>query len=179
MLKNTENSYGSLTRHFHWVMGIIILGIIIAGFIMTSMEDGDQKWFIYAQHKAFGVIILTLVPLRLMWRWMNKQPKLPDSIPNWQASLANMNILFLYTCIILMPFSGFIMSSFGGHPISFFGLFTITPFFEKHEFAAISHQLHLGFAWAIAISVSLHILGALHHHLILKDNVLKRMLNGK
>ncbi len=178
MLKNTSQSYGSYTKSFHWIMGIIIIGIIIAGFIMTSLADSDQKWFIYAQHKAFGMIILVLIPLRLFWRLINPQPKLPKSTPPWQARAANLNILFLYLCMLLMPLSGFIMSSFGGHPISIFTLFTI-PAFEKHQIAGIMHETHGWLAWGIATSVTLHVLGALYHHFILKDGVLKRMISEK
>ena len=178
MLKNTSTTYGSLTRYLHWTMGVVILGIIIAGFVMTSMENSDQKWFVYGTHKAFGVIILALIPLRLIWRLVNPQPALPKNTPAWQEKLANVNIMFLYVCMILMPLSGFIMSSFGGHPISIFGLFTIDPFFQKHALAGQSHEIHEVFAWAIAISVSLHIIGALYHHFVKKDNVLKRMVSG-
>lgn len=179
MLKNTPQSHGSVTRSLHWIMGLIIIAIIIAGFIMTSLEDSSQKWFIYAQHKAFGVIILTVIPLRILWRLMNPQPQLPKSTPLWQSKAANTNILFLYTCMLIMPFSGFIMSSFGGHPISLFTLFTIDPFFEKHEMAGIMHETHTILAWGIALSASLHIAGALYHHFILKDTVLKRMISEK
>jgi cytochrome b561 len=159
-------------------MGLTIIGIIIAGFIMTSLEPNDQKWFIYAQHKAFGMIILALIPLRILWRLINPQPKLPKNTPNWQAKAANLNIFFLYLCMLVMPLSGFIMSSFGGHPISIFNLFTI-PAFEKHQVAGLMHETHEILAWGIAASVTLHILGALHHHFILKDTVLKRMISEK
>ena len=94
MLKNTSTTYGSLTRYLHWTMGVVILGIIIAGFVMTSMENSDQKWFVYGTHKAFGVIILALIPLRLIWRLVNPQPALPKNTPAWQEKLANVNIMF-------------------------------------------------------------------------------------
>ncbi len=180
MLKNTKTNYGSITRYFHWIMGLTIIGIIIAGFIMTSLENSDQKWFIYGTHKALGMTILSLIPLRIIWRLMNNdQPRLPKDTPLWQEKLANINIMFLYLCMVLMPLSGFIMSSFGGHPISIFGLITIEPFFQKHALAGNSHEIHEIFAWAIAISVGLHILGALYHHFIKKDNVLKRMISDQ
>jgi len=178
MIKNTSNSYGVITRSLHWIMGLIIVGIIIAGFIMTSLDPSDQKWFIYAQHKAFGIIILTLIPLRILWRFLNPQPKLPKTTPHWQVKAANLNILFLYLCMLVMHLSGYLMTTFGGHPISIFNLVIIPPF-EKHQIAGIMHETHLILAWGIAASVILHVLGALHHHLILKDNVLKRMLSEK
>lgn len=178
MIKNTSESYGIIARSFHWLMGLIIIGIIIAGFVMTSLEPNDQKWFIYAQHKAFGMIILTLIPLRLLWRFLNPQPKLPKETARWQVKAATLNVFFLYFCMLLMPFSGFLMSSFGGHPISIFNLFTIPPF-EKHQIGGIMHEIHEILAWGIAASVILHVLGALYHHFILKDNVLKRILSEK
>lgn len=179
MLRNTSASYGSLTRAFHWIMGLIILTLVGVGFTMTSLDPSDQKWFLYGLHKAFGVMILSLIPLRIFWRLMNPQPPLPKTVPQWQNKAANLNVTFLYFCMLSMPLSGFIMSSFGGHPIAIFGLFTIEPFFQKHEIAGLSHTVHEYLAWGVAISVGLHILGALHHHFALRDNVLRRMISGK
>lgn len=178
MLKNTHNSYGSLTRLFHWLMALIIIGIIAVGFTMTSLDPSNQKWFLYAQHKAFGVIILALIPLRLIWRLVNPQPNYPPDLPKWQDKAATYNIRFLYLCMILMPCSGFIMSTFGGHPISMFGLFTIDPFFKKHALAGLTHEVHEVLAWGIAAAVGLHIVAALYHHFILKNSILRRMLTG-
>lgn len=106
MIKNTSKSYGVMAKSLHWIMGLTIIGIIIAGFTMTSLDPSDQKWFIYAQHKALGIVILALIPLRILWRLLNPQPKLPKTTPNWQVKAANLNILFLYLCMLVMPFSG-------------------------------------------------------------------------
>jgi cytochrome b561 len=176
MLKNTSDTYGSGARFFHWVMGLIIIGSITVGFIMTGMKDGDDKWFFYGQHKSFGLIILSLIPLRLLWRAFNAQPTLPASMPWWQTKAANLNILFLYACMILMPTSGFVMSIWGGHPIAFFNLFTIAASPEKHPIAGIAYKLHGIFGWGIALAIGMHILASFYHHFVLKDNVLKRML---
>lgn len=176
MIKNNTKAYGSITKIFHWTMGIMIIGIVIAGFIMTDMDPSDQKWFIYKQHKAFGVIILSLIPLRILWRFLNTHPALPESVPTWQRKAANLNILFLYLVMVAMPLSGFLMSSFGGHPISMFDLFQIAPFEKNPEISKPAYDVHMFLAWAIAVSIALHIAGALFHHFVRKDGVLKRML---
>ncbi len=178
MLKNTLNSYGSLTKFIHWLMALIIISLIAVGFFMADMENSDQKWFLYGTHKAFGIIVLSLIPLRIIWRLMNPQPTLPKSLPNWQKKAANANILFLYLCMVAMPLSGFIMSFFGNHPISMFGIFTIPAIERVPAISGFAHETHEILALAITASISLHILGALHHHFTKHDQVLKRMLPG-
>ncbi len=180
MLKNSSTGYGWMTKSFHWVMAIVIIGIIIAGFIMTRMDPSDTKWFVYGQHKAFGVIILLLIPMRIIWRFLNTHPALPQTVPNWQKKAANANILLLYILVVVMPVSGFMMSYFGKHPINMFGLFTIPSSEEKiADISGTAHWIHMQVAWVIAASVLLHIGAAVHHHFILKDNTLSRMMPGK
>ena len=179
-MKNSSTHYGWMTKTFHWVMALMIIGIVVAGFIMTRMEPSDLKWYIYGQHKAFGVLILMLIPLRIIWRFLNTHPSLPKSVPNWQKKAANANILLLYIVMVVMPVTGFMMSYFGKHPINMFGLFTIPSVDEKvSELSGPSHWIHMQVAWVIAASVLLHLGGALYHHFIHKDNVLSRMLPGK
>ena len=179
MLKNTSSTYGSVTKFFHWIMGILIIGIVIAGFIMTRMDPSDTKWFVYGTHKAFGVIILSLIPLRIIWRFLNKHPALPKTVPNWQKTAANANILLLYILMVVMPLSGFIMSYYGGHPINMFGLFSIGTDLKNTELAKTAHFIHMNVSWVIAGSILLHIGAALYHYLILKDTVVQKMLPGK
>lgn len=179
MLKNTSETYGSGARFFHWMMGVLIIGLIIVGYIMTDMVPGDDKWFLYAQHKAIGLIILALIPLRILWRLMNVQPPLPATVPWWQQKASSLNILLLYACMLLMPISGFLMSILGGHPISFFNLFTIAALPDKHPLAGSAHDIHIAFAYVISGAIILHLLAGLYHHFVLKDTVLKRMLGCK
>lgn len=180
MLKNTNDSYGSVTKLFHWIMAILIIGIITAGFIMTDMEPSELKWYIYGQHKAFGVLILSLIPLRIIWRFLNKRPALPRTVPAWQKLAANANIALLYILMVVMPTTGFAMSYYGGYPIDIFGFFTIgNPDLKITEISKTAYQIHMTMAWVIAGSVGLHIAAGLFHHFVRKDNVFKRMLPGK
>ena len=54
MLKNTKNSYGSIAKILHWVIGFSIIGLIAVGFTMSSMDPAPEKFELYAIHKAFG-----------------------------------------------------------------------------------------------------------------------------
>jgi cytochrome b561 len=74
MLKNTLQSYGSVTKILHWTIALLIISLLGVGLYMTDMPDGDQKWYIYDVHKEIGMLVLTLVLIRVLWRLTNKNP---------------------------------------------------------------------------------------------------------
>ena len=175
-IKNSTDNYGVIAKIFHWSMAAIILGMVTSGLTMTSLAPGDIKWMLYKNHKAFGLIILSLIPLRILWRLVNETPKLPTSTPKWQVAAAEMNIKFLYLAMLVMPSSGFLMSTLGGHNISFFDLFTIEAFGKIPFWPGVFHDTHHWIGYILVGSIIIHIGAALHHHFILKDNVLNSML---
>lgn len=176
MIKNSKNTYGWMTKLLHWSMGITIIGLIIAGFVMTNMENSPEKFQIYALHKATGVMILSLFFVRIIWRLTNPVVQLPKSVPKLIFILSRLGHAGLYFFMFAMPFSGVMMSLFGGYDISIYNLFTIQSFEKNPQLAGLFYQFHMVSAWLLAGLIIAHISGALFHHFILKDEVLKRML---
>lgn len=68
MIKNTETSYGSIAKILHWLIAAAMIGLITIGFIMSSMDSTPEKYELYGMHKAFGVTVLLLVALRIIWK---------------------------------------------------------------------------------------------------------------
>lgn len=176
LLTNTENSYGLITKLLHWIMSVIIIMMLIAGFVMSNLADQPQKWEIYALHKATGILVLSLVIVRLLWKFYNDSILLPHDLPNWQKKAANININLLYILMLVMPISGFLMTILANYDIDFYGLFTIKPFMQNLQAAKIFNKIHTFCAFIFSALIILHILAALYHHFIRKDNVLRRML---
>ncbi|MFY9590348.1 cytochrome b [Rickettsia endosymbiont of Halotydeus destructor] len=176
LITNTENSYGLVTKLFHWIMSVIIIMLLIAGFVMTNLADQPQKWELYAFHKATGTLVLSLVIVRLLWKFYNDSVLLPDDLPNWQKKAANLNINLLYILMLVMPVSGFLMSILANHDIDFYGLFTIKSFMQNIQAAKIFNTIHKTCAFLFSALIIFHILAAFYHHFIRKDNVLRRML---
>jgi cytochrome b561 len=179
MIKNTENSYGIISILLHWIVSFALIALISAGFYMTSLEPSEDKFAIYRIHKATGVIVFALVLFRIIWRLKNITPKLPDSTPDWQKAASKINIRVLYFIMITMPSSGLLMSLFSGREVSVFGLFTIPSLDKKPKLASLFNEIHDGFAVLLIITVILHISAAFYHHLVRKDNVLRRIIFGK
>jgi cytochrome b561 len=178
MLKNTENSFGSVTRVIHWVMSVLIITMLTVGFTMVNMEPSDLKWQIYAAHKACGLVVLFLAILRVLWIFTNPQVEVSFELPSWQRLSARFNHNLIYILLILMPASGALMTLTGGHDIDFFGVFTVKSFMENKEYSKIFWNVHVGCAFLLIASSIVHIAAALYHHFIRKDNVLMRMIRG-
>ena len=175
-LKNTDTSYGWLSKSFHWVVALLIIGLLIVGNIMTDMDRGDTRSTVYGIHKAAGILVLGLAIARLCWRIINVEPT-HANIARWQKIASHAVHWTLYALMMLMPLSGWAMSSAGGHPVSFFGLFTLPPLVATNpELGKFMNETHELIGWAIVWLLAAHIGAALLHHFYYKDNILKRML---
>ena len=176
MLTNSSSSYGTIAKLFHWVMGLMIIGLIIAGFYMASLPNSPQKFQIYALHKATGVVILCLFALRLLWKNINKEVLMPSDLPRLIAFFAKLGHFTLYCFMFLMPFSGIMMSLYGGHNISLYGLYTIQSFKKAPQVASFFHDIHMTSAFILSAVIILHVLAAFYHHFIRRDNIVRRMI---
>jgi cytochrome b561 len=176
--KNTRYAYGSVAKFFHWTVSIFVITLLIVGFTMVNfIADKPLKYLIFDWHKIFGLTVLCLVTLRLLWRWFNVTPKLPERMPLWEKIIERLVKFALYLALFLMPLSGWIFSSASGYPPKL-GSFTLNmPFISENKLIAKQFlSIHSFLAFTIIILLLLHIVGALKHHFINKDNVLRRML---
>lgn len=180
MLQDNDVRYHTLARALHWLMAAIILTLVAVGIYMAGLpDDAPGRGTIFMLHKSFGVLALLLVFARTAWRWYKRPPELPAVLQLWEKRLANSAHHVLYLFMFIVPFSGYAMSSFGGYPVSFFGLFRVPALFPKNEtLGGIVHESHELLAYTMLAIIALHVAGALKHRLIDRPaaDVLKRML---
>ena len=98
-------------------------------------------------------------------------------MPQWERLLTQWTHALFYITLILMPTTGVIMSFAAGYPIQFWWLATIhlTWIPKNKTLVDLMVSVHGYLAWTISALIVIHILGALKHHFINKDNVLLRM----
>ena len=179
MLKNTEHSYGTIARGFHWLLFLMLSFSIVAGNFLASMPKGAEKLQAAGMHKSFGAIILLLILLRLGWRLINVTPADADGSSAIQNRMAHVMHWILYALMLAQPLSGILMSQAAGHPVSFFGLFEFPVLLDKDQSTAQFFRGAHGVIWImLVIAVIGHAGAALHHHFIKKDSVLKQMSFG-
>ena len=175
--RNTSLAYGIVARGFHWLMALMIIGMLCVGFYMDGLPMSPDKLRFYGLHKATGVLILALVSLRLLWRAANPVPALPSDMPVWQRWGAHLSHYGLYGLMFAMPLIGWTMSSAAGIPVSVFGWFSLPHLIgPSKELVDLTKALHFYGALALIALISAHAGAALYHHFIRKDTILKRML---
>ncbi len=167
--------YNSVARLLHWVIGTIVILNIIGGLAHDALEG---VFNVMPLHKAAGITVFALTVVRIVWRLIHPAPPLPSDMKGWERTASHATHAAFYLLLILVPLTGWIMTSAGSRPLEWFGLFPIPKFnvAKGDAIVGISSEGHeiLGLLFgALAI---IHIAAALRHHFILKDNVLRRMI---
>ncbi|MBI5593616.1 MAG: cytochrome b [Deltaproteobacteria bacterium] len=179
MLKNTIDSYGLIARLFHWIIFLMVIGVIMGGDIAADMPAGPGKAVILGLHKSFGFTILVLVVLRLLWRLTNPRPR-DLGASRFQNKLGHAMHFFLYILLLSQPTIGILMSQAFGHPVYPFDLFEVPTFVNENiRLGKILLEIHETLWIVLAISVGIHAAAALKHHFIEKNRTLMRMIRGK
>jgi cytochrome b561 len=175
--RNTPLRYGHIAVTLHWVMALLVIGMLCLGLYMVGLSISLEKLQLYGWHKSFGVLILMLVVVRLAWRFSSIIPKLPPALALWQKFAAHMTHVLLYACLFLMPITGWLMSSAAGVPVSFFGWFMLpVPVPASEQWRLMFLEIHKLIAFGLIGLICIHIGAALQHHFIYKDNILRRIL---
>jgi cytochrome b561 len=161
----------------HWVIAALIVTQFALAWSAEDLPLGMHKLALLARHKSFGMTLLMLGVLRLVWRFMNPPPALPAGMSRLERSAALATHGAFYFLLFAMPLSGWLMSSAKNYSVSWFGRFTWPNLIGPNEEAfSILRTTHFCLSYALFTIAVLHILAALKHHFWNKDDVLLRML---
>ena len=178
MTHSAPTRWNGFAQLLHWLIALLIVGLGILGLVMTDMAPSMDKLKIYALHKSFGITVLMLVGLRLVWRLATKHPpELPG--PAWQRRSASVVHGLLYVMMFVVPLSGWLFNSAANSALQWFGLFHVPALWGadpamKH----LAREVHEDGFWILAALVGLHVAAALKHHYFDHDETLRRMLPG-
>lgn len=176
-ITNTENHYGIISIFLHWLMAVLVIALLALGLYMTEISISALKLKLFGWHKEFGILVFMLAIARLVWRVANITPQLPSSIPPWQKFAARGMHWAFYGFMLLLPLSGWFLTSAAGLPVSFFGLFVLPDFISAHEnLRLLFTEIHEWLGYGLIAAICAHVAAALKHHFINKDDTLRRML---
>jgi cytochrome b561 len=169
--------YTAVAQLFHWVIAALIITQFALAWTAEDLPLGMHKLALFARHKSFGMTVLMLAILRLLWRFWHRPPELPSGMTAIERTLARATHIAFYVLLFAMPITGWMMSSAKNYSVSWFGLFTwpnlVAPNDTAFEFLKSTHDYLSDVLFVIAV---LHILAALKHHFWNKDDVFLRML---
>ena len=167
--------YSSTARTLHWLIATLVIANIAVGIA----HDPLGKVFAGTMmvHKSIGLTVLALTLARIIWRLGHRPPPMPADMPGWEKAAAKGLHTLFYVLLIVMPLSGWIMSSAGKRPLTWFDLFAVPKFAVTREDAIVQVAGgHGAIGLIFGLLILLHIAAALRHHFILKDRVLRRMI---
>jgi cytochrome b561 len=181
MMRNTTAVWGSLAKALHWVGAALILVLLVHGAWMTHLAPRPDRLANYTWHAALGYDLFALSLVRLIWRWLNPVPALPADLERWERIAARAGHIGLYLLMLAVGVTGWALA----------GTFRVAM--DKDIFglgipALISSQdrsvhdlfetTHLILAYGLAALVAAHLAGALRHHLVKHNDILRRMTWG-
>jgi cytochrome b561 len=165
----------------HWLIALLIIGAFTLGLVMTDIPGvTPAKLRYYNWHKWAGVTVLLLALLRLLWRLGHRPPPLTASTPAWQRQASGAVHHLLYVLMFAVPLSGYFMTLALGRPVVYFGLFKLPVLIGPDKaLGERLEQVHEWLNWLMAAIVVLHVLAALKHAFIDRDDTMRRMLPGR
>jgi cytochrome b561 len=172
-----RNRYSIVSLLFHWGIAALVLTQILLVAAGDATEGPIAGQFV-GTHKAVGLSILVLTLARIGWRLANPWIALPDHLPGWEKLAARATHILFYVLLLALPLTGWAASSAGGREISWFGLFNwpLLPLEQSRDLSRSLMGLHRLAVKLLYVLMALHILAALKHQFINRDNVLHRMI---
>lgn len=177
LIRNTSHQFGLIAVVLHWSMALAIYAMFALGLWMVGLGYYDS-WYHDAPeiHKSIGVILFLTLMVRLLWRVISPPPKPLSSYSPLVRISAVVAHLLLYTLLLAILISGYLISTADGKPVAVFNLFTLPALFSgAGKQADLAGDIHLWLAWTVVMLSVLHGLAALKHHFIDRDSTLKRM----
>ena len=194
----SATGYTKTAKVLHWLIAIAIFGMFALGWFMSDLpkeapkqiaydlfnlgvytwnlsEEISPRTFYFNLHKSIGVTIFALILIRILWRITHRPPALLASYKAWERKLASNAHHLLYLLMVALPISGIVMATYSKYGIKWFGV----PFIkglDNNPMRELFKEVHEIIGVIILLVIIVHIIGALKHKFIDKDDTLKRML---
>ena len=178
MLQNSADRYGLLAKSLHWIIALLIIGLLWLGWYMVDLTYYDPWYYdSLAIHKALGMVVLLLALLTIFWHFYSRPPAYESTLKSWERLAARITHTLLFAAMVAIPITGYLISTSEGEAVSIFGWITIPALFPiNDEVRNQAIDLHYYLAYGTAGLVLVHALAALKHQFVDRDNTLKKML---
>jgi len=193
----TASRYTKTAMVLHWLITFALLSMFVLGWYMTDLPKDSPKIasidlfdlgiftvqqaqpasirsFYFNLHKSIGVTLLALIAFRVYWRLTHEPPALLASLKAWEKKLAAWSHKILYLLMLALPVSGLIMASYSKYGVRWFGL-KLIPGMDNNPLREKLVEVHELIGIVLLVVIVVHVLGALKHKFIDKDETLKRM----
>ena len=178
MWRNTGSRYGLATKLLHWSVAVLILGLVWLGWYMVDLTYYDT-WYndSLAWHKALGIVAFVLGVVKIAWTMHSRPPAYVESLERWERAAATAVHHLFYVMMVLIPLTGYLVSTSEGEGIDMWGWFTVPAVVVVGEgLRELAIEAHYWCAYGTLAIAAVHAAAAIRHQFLDRDGTLRRML---
>ncbi len=165
--------FPAATRLLHWAAAALLIAAFGMGLTLDDWPRGAERDTAMMVHYSLGTLVLGVAMIRLLRRLLVPQPPAHGSGLVRLAAGAMHGLL--YAAMVAMPVTGAFDRWARGRSLAIFGDIVIPAPFPIGG-GKIWEEAHETIAYVLLALVLAHVAAALWHHLVMKDDTLRRML---
>lgn len=194
---SSTQRYTKVAVFLHWLIALVIIAMFALGWYMGELpKDGPKQtafdlfdlgiytWqmdepasartLYFNLHKSIGFTLFWLVLFRVYWRIRHIPPAMLASYSVWERKAATAVHHFLYLLMIAMPLSGILMTLYSKYGLKWFGM-EVFGGLDNPDLRDLFKESHELFATILLVIFIVHVVGALKHWFVDKDETMSRM----
>lgn len=178
LIRNSADRFGLVTKLLHWLIAILIIFLIWLGWYMVDLTYYD-KWYnaSLAWHKALGMLVLGLGIAKIGWQLYSPPARAVAAMRAWERRASVIMHVLLLALMLLIPVTGYLISTSDGKSVSVFGWFLIPALIPVGPgLRDLAIDAHFWLAYSGAVLILGHVAAALKHQFFDRDGTLARML---
>jgi cytochrome b561 len=197
MMIQTSSRYTKTTVVLHWLIALFLVVMFVLGWFMADLpkeapkqstfdlldlgvwtvqvgEEISPRAFYFNLHKSLGITIFALIILRIVWRIGHKPPAPLATYKAIERKIATGTHHLLYLFMVAIPVTGLIMGLYSKFGVKWFGL-NFLPGLDNNSIREFFEEAHELVGIALLVILALHVVGALKHKFIDKDETMSRI----
>lgn len=171
--------YTAKARWLHWLMAVLI---VLAYVLILSRgqfaKGSDPRLFVVQSHFWVGIVVLVLAFFRLAERRRHAPPAITPPLEGALHAAATITHYALYAFFFAQPLLGLftVLLERGALPVPLTAITIPAPFDINKDTAEMLEHYHVLLGTIFYYVIGLHVLAALWHHVVRKDNTVRRMV---
>ncbi len=179
MIANSRDAYGWPAIALHWIVAALIVATFGLGLWMGEVPVRADRPYYFMIHGSLGITLLAILVLRIAWALLNPAPAAVAGTSPLQHAAARFTHLALYALTLATVVFGWLIAGVQDTPVVplAFGLVPVpSPLPLSHAAEDFLEEAHEITAYLLMLAAGVHVLAALWHHYVLRDETLRRML---
>jgi cytochrome b561 len=175
--RTVETRYHPVAKALHWLVALLVAIQFGIAWAMPDIGPHTTLGGLISLHSTVGALIGVAVLVRISWRLRHSAPGATATEPRWLRAAARVSHGTLYVLLLIVPLLGWAAASAHGWRVMLVPHLALPALLPPGSAAGfLAGDVHTFLAYTLLAIVVIHIAAALYHRLILRDEVLARML---